>query len=270
MVACADKPVEQKPTHLDSATTANVVDTDTAETAKPDYSYGYFDPSLPPAKPKAELDALNKIWRDALEADRKWLVSERLEDWMKGLKDTDDEDGMPVHGLLTDAQFASLTTKEKLGYAMFHPEGWSQNCAEFSESAGHIQAISRMLPYDETGDFWSDRQMDALRKDSVAVKKIILECISTNNTVSIPMMHNISEFKVWAAIPKLIEIYNAQTTKDDLLLTTMIALMERASFWKWINSDLNKAMVGDENGIIALTPENAQQIIDYAQKFAAS
>ncbi len=230
----------------------------------------HLDPSLPPQKSRKEIDALNKRWGDAWEADREFLMTDRLEKWLKAIPDSSDADGYPIRLKLKKEQFAALDAKELLAYQMFHPEEWSQNCAEFGVAAGYIQAISRNLPYEDDGDYWSERQMAALIKDSVAVGKVVLECLSTNKSPSIPLMRAIAELKVKEAILPLIDIYESQEIKDDLILTTLVELMERANYWKWVYSPTCKLMVVSEGNVLPLDAPTIAEILKFAREFAES
>ncbi|MEY3444244.1 MAG: hypothetical protein RLZZ519_2525, partial [Bacteroidota bacterium] len=230
----------------------------------------HLDPSLPPQKSPKEIDVLNKRWGDAWESNHAFLMTDRLEKWLAAIPDSSDGDGYPIRLNLKKDQFAALDAREKLAYQMFHPEEWSQNCAEFGVAAGYIQAISRNLPYDEDGDYWSERQMAALIKDSVAVGKVILECLSTNKSPSIPLMRAIAELKVKDAILPLIDIYESQEIKDDLILTTLIELMERANYWKWVYSPTCKSMVVSEGNVLPLDSATIAEILKFAREFAES
>lgn len=222
-------------------------------------------PAYPPSKPDAEIAALRQQWSAALATERKTLMTDRLEQWLAALENNDGQGAT----LLPDAQFAELTTQELLAFLMLHPEDWIQDDSPEVSPAGQIQAISRHLPHDSTHLFPSERQVEALRRDSNVVKRMVVDCISLHKAVSIPMLRTVVEFKLRKAILPLIAVYKSQTTKDDLILTTLAELMERSNFWEWVNGPLCKAMAVDAHGTIPLTRENADNIIAYAQRLAA-
>lgn len=229
----------------------------------------HLDPSLPPQKPGKEIDVLNKRWNDAWEKEYDYLVSKRLQGWLDAIPDSSDEEGWPIRLKLDNQKFEELNAAELLAYQMFHPEEWSQNCAEFGEAAGNVQAISRFFPNDEDGNYWSERQMAALIKDSVAVKAVILECLSQHQVASISLMRTIAELGVREAVMPLIDIYNAQEeVKDDLILTTLMQLMERANYWKWVYSPTCKSMVVADGYFLPLDEATIGEILKFAREFA--
>lgn len=230
----------------------------------------HLEPGLPPQKSRKEIDILNKRWGDAWQIEYDYLVTDQLEKWLKAIEDSTDEDGWPIRRKLKKDQFAALNAQELLAYHMFHPEEWSQNCAEFGVSAGYIQGISRALPYDEDGNYWSERQMAALIKDSVAVGAVVVECLQKHKTASIPMMRAVAELKVKEAVVPLIAIYEAQEVKDDLILTTLIELMERANYWKWVYSPTGKQIVVTHGNVLPLDSATIADILKFAREFAES
>jgi hypothetical protein len=228
-----------------------------------------FNPTLPPKKPAGELEKLGKMWEDALAAEQKLLGTQRLRDGMAGLQDFTGADGIPIHGELKDALFTSLNAREYLAYELVHPESWSEDEVGTGIWAGQIQGIARKLPKIASGDQPSERQMEALRKDTIGLKKIVLECLTTNKSVSIPMLRIIAEFKIFPAVGPLVAIYQDQAIKDDLILTTLVQLMEKGMYWDWLKSDPFKAMLIDPDGMAPLSRQNADAIIGFAQAFAA-
>jgi hypothetical protein len=283
-----DAPLMSSLTVVDSPATDSTIFPETAISQ---------DPNQPAFKSQTEIEALQKRWKDAYEAERQLLLSKRLQLWLEDLYGLDDPNMPDVRAKLTDEQFEALSFKEKLAYQMYYPEDWSQNCKVFWSYGGIYQAIARELPQENTGYFyterdeealhkdttagrqvflpdqagfhWSERQLEALYRDTAEVKRIVLETMATTQTVSIPMMRTIVKFNVKAALLPLIDIYRKQTVKDDLILTTLMELMERLNFFDWIYSPLCKAIVVDENYTLPLTQANADEIISYAEKLAA-
>jgi hypothetical protein len=252
------------------------------------------DPNRPAEKGEEELAQLQKQWTDAYQAERKLLMTNRLQAWIDELYAQADPNDISFRPQLTADQFAALSFREVFAYQMYYPEDWSQVYDVTHAYAGKIQAICRKLPEENTGYFltdrdkevlnndttarplpdqrgyhWSERQLEALYKDTAEVRKIILECLNTNHAVSIPMMRNIAKFNVKAALIPLIHIYRSQPVKDDLILTTLVELMERLNFWDWVYSPECKAMVVDDYGTLPLTAANVEEIVKYAEKLAA-
>lgn len=226
------------------------------------------DTLLPPMKPQAERRQLQKYWEDALALEQRLLSTEALDRSVAELKDFVGDDGIPIRGELKDAEFAKLSMRELLAYQIMHPESWAEVEGKQQTRAGQILGISRKLPQDIDGFEPSDRQMSALRKDTNALKSIVLECLDKNHVASIPLLRIIAEFKIREAILPLVSIYAAQTIKDDLILTTLTLLMEKAMYWKWLKSEPFKVMLLDANGTAALTEQNIAEILEFARQFA--
>jgi hypothetical protein len=226
-------------------------------------------PSMPALKSAAALQQLEMMHAAALAAERKLLSSPALDKAMDALKDFVGADGIAIHGEIAEPQFVALSIRERLAYTLWHPEGYAEDESSANAWAGQVQGIARRLPSDLEGDVPRDRQIVALRKDTTALKKVVLECLRTNNSVSIPLMRIIADFKIFDATLPLIDIYHTQTTKDDLILTTLSILMEKGMYWKWLQSETFKAMLVDPNGMIPWTAASAEAFIAFAQSFAA-
>ncbi len=226
------------------------------------------DTLLPPMKSQAARRQLQTYWEDALALERALLGNENLNRSILELKDFVGDDGIPIRGELKDAEFAKLSVRELLAYQIMHPESWAEVEGNQQTRAGQILGISRKLPQDAEGFEPSERQMSALRKDTSALKNIVLECLEQDHAASIPLLRIISEFKIREAILPLVSIYQAQTVKDDLILTTLTLLMEKSMYWKWLKSDPFKSMLLDVTGTAALTEENAAQILEFARQFS--
>jgi hypothetical protein len=228
----------------------------------------YEEPPRPDPKSDAELAALKTAWEAAVVAEKKFLDNPQLEQWIAGLKTTEDEDGMPVYGKLDAAKFDALTPKEILHYTTFHPESWDQICAEFMFDAGTVKAISPNLPM--SGDYASERQAAAMKAHQEAIAGIVVACLNATQTVSEQMLHTIVEQDMRVAIGPLVEIYRTQKVKDDLILSALIELMEQAEYAAWVSSEPRKHVHDVWTEWMPLTAENADQIIYYAQKFATT
>lgn len=270
LAACSGNPaVESTSTSLmaaDSDSDAVTLGAAVDEQASTDT---YQELERPEAKPEKVQAQLRREWEAAEEAEKRFLGTPRLVGWVGELKETQDEDGMPLYGKLPDARFGSLTVKEHLYYSLFHPENWDQICAEFLFDAGLVKAISGSLPYGN-GDYPSDRQQKALEARLDSVGTYVVECLQANQGLSPTLMHLVVDYKIREAIPVLMDIYKSQPLKDDLILTTMIELMRNAEYPGWMESDLNKELGGSMRDYVALTPTNADKIMFYAKKFAAS
>jgi hypothetical protein len=249
--------------------------TDSADVAAADSNAGGADPTQeyempesPAAKSEADQKATKAIWEKAAANEKQFFGTPRIEKLVAGLKETMDEDGMPVYGKLDDKQFKSLTAKELVYYSVFHPETWEQICAEFLFDAGMVQGVSTYLPMN--GDFMSERQEAAIKAKMDTLTTLIASCINTNRSVSEPMLHLISTLKLKAAIGPMIEAYKAQTVKDDLILSAFVEMMSMDEYAEWSNSELAKEMNGKSRDWIPLTPANADKIMYYAKNYAAS
>lgn len=196
-------------------------------------------------------------------------MTPRLEGWIKERQLLYSGDDPAPNVALDDTQFQALTSQEKLAYQLFYPEDYAQSGLGHRAFSGNVLAISRKLPALADGLAPSERQMQAVRKDSNAIKKIILNSLETNRAASVELLYDIVALKLIKAIPLLIQIYQGQALKDDLLLTTLVALMEHSNFWPWIYSPEFKAMLVDPNETIPLTPPNIDKIITMAQKLAS-
>ncbi len=229
----------------------------------------------PTLKSEAERAKIEQQWADAIAAEKKLLGSPKLLGWMGELKSTTDEDGFDQPGKLTDAQFKGLSFSEKFCYYLFHPEMASQNCSMAFFDVGLIQGISGSLPFDGE-EYPSDRQLEAMNTQKAEVEKWILKSISTNKAISIPMMQAIVAFEVKSAIVPLLDLYQQQTVKDDLLLSACVEMMRKAEYADWGSSNVAAEMqkeMGGEYGperrdYAALNDANVQEIIALAKKFA--
>ena len=229
----------------------------------------------PTLKSEPERSRLQKQWADAVAAEKKFLGSPKLIGWIGELKSSTDEDGFDQPGKLTETQFKGLAFQEKLCYYLFHPEMASQNCSMAFFDIGLIQGISGSLPFDSE-EYQSERQLEALTTQKAELEKWVLKSIETNKTVSIPMMQLIVAFELKSAITPLLNLYAAQSLKDDLLLTTCIEMMRKAEFADWVNSEVAAEMkqeMGGEYGpemrdYAAINDANVQEVIALAKKFA--
>lgn len=229
----------------------------------------------PALKSEADRTKIKQQWADAIAAEKKLLGSPKLIGWMGDLKFTTDEDGFDQPGKLTDAQFKGLSFSEKFCYYLFHPEMASQNCSMAFFDVGLIQGISGSLPFDGE-EYPSDRQLEAMNTQKAELEKWILKSISTNKEISIPMMQAVVAFEVKSAIVPLLDLYQQQTVKDDLLLSTCIEMMRKAEYADWSSSnvatEMREEMGGDYQGemrdFAALNDANVQEIIALAKKFA--
>jgi hypothetical protein len=230
----------------------------------------------PAPKSETAQAAIRAQWDAAAAAEKKFLGSPKLLKWIDGLKSSTDEDGFDQPGKLTDAQFKGLPFQEKFCYYLFHPEMASQNCSMAFFDAGLVEGISGSLPY-ESERYASERQFQAMEGKKDDVRAWIVKSIAANKAVSVDMLHAVVAFKATSAIQPLIDLYNSQATKDDLILSAFVEMMRNAEFAKWTQSDvaaeMGKEMGGDFGGemrdFAPLTEANVQSIIAIAKEFAA-
>lgn len=236
------------------------------------------EPQRPAPKSEAEQAKVRQQWADAVAAEKKFLGSPKLLGWIDGLKSTTDEDGFDQPGKLTDAQYKGLSLQEKLCYYLFHPEVSSQNCSMAFFDAGLIQGISGSLPFGSE-EFPSERQMQSMESQKADVANWIVKSITTNKAASVELMQAVVAFDVKQAIGLLTDLYNSQSTKDDLILSTFIELMRKAEYAPWMNSDIAKEMQapmgGDEYGgemrdYAPLNQANVDKVLALAKEFAGA
>lgn len=260
ILGCTPKAAEQSSdtTTVDSVAADNaIVDADSPEDEAP---------KSPDPKPDAELKALAKAEEAVKKAEQEYLGNARLTKLVAALKDSEDEDGMPVYGKLANREFDQLTAKELLYYIVFHPESWDQICAESAFEAGKVKAISPYLPF--TGDYASERQAAAMKVKSDSMEILVLECINKNHGASEQMLRMVAEQDLTSAIVPLIEAYKSQSPQNDLILSTFIEMMDNGQFEAWTNTETAKAANDGFGNWLALTPENADKVIFYAKKYA--
>lgn len=268
-VSCQQNAADASQSSISGADSANTNATPAADLAE---GSGAMRPT---PKSEEERAKIEKQWADAIAAEKKFLGSPKLIGWMGDLKFTTDEDGFDQPGKLTDAQFKGLSFSEKFCYYLFHPEMASQNCSMAFFDVGLIQGISGSLPFDGE-EYPSDRQLEAMNTQKAELEKWILKSISTNKAISIPMMQAVVAFEVKSAIVPLLDLYQQQTVKDDLLLSTCIEMMRKAEYADWSSSnvatEMREEMGGDYQGemrdFAALNDANVQEIIALAKKFA--
>ena len=70
------------------------------------------------------------------------------------------------------------------------------------------------------------------------IKALIVESIRSTKMVSQQMMHAVSQYDVREAIVPMIEIYQNQKPKDDLILTTFMEMMAMGDYAEWKSSDV--------------------------------
>ena len=185
--------------------------------------------------------------------------------------DGDDEDGMPVYGKLETGKFHQLTVSEGFYYYFVHPEYWDQICAEASFQSGDVLAIAANLPWTGDGDYPSERQSEFVKKHEEEIKSMILACMERNMSISPEMMQVIVDLKMKTAIPTLLKIYKTQDApKEDLILTTLITLMDKAEFPDWEQSEIKKAFGEKWYETVEHNDANVDKICFYAKKFGES
>lgn len=221
-----------------------------------------------PLKPQEVLAQLRSGWDAALDAEKKFLLSPRLRGWIEDLETQSDPASPGSRAVLDEGRYAQLNPQERLAYRLFYPEGQLEDGEYEVSYAGQMMCISRWLPDDPQGRYLSARQMTDVLRDTSAIRPMILDCIATNGSVSIPMMQEIVRSKFKRSLPALIAVYERQAVKDDLLLTTLSEVMEKSNFWEWLKGNVCHQMVLDPNGTAPLSPENIAEIIAYARKFA--
>ncbi len=260
ILGCAPKAAEQS---SDNTTVDSVAaDTLVTEGDSPDDEA----PKSPDPKPEGELKALAKAEEAIKKAEQEYLGNARLTKLVAALKDSEDEDGMPVYGKLAKQDFAQLTAKGLLYYVVFHPESWDQICAESAFEAGKVKAISPYLPF--RGDYASERQAAALKLKADSIEILVLDCVNKNHGASEQMLRMVAEQDLTSAIVPLIEAYKSQSPQNDLILSTFIEMMDNGQFETWTNSETAKAANDVFGNWLSLTPENADKVIFYAKKYA--
>ena len=258
---CASQPSEQ-PSDADGAA---LVGTDSLVVEED--SPAEEPPKRPDTKPEAELRALTEAEEKASKAEQDYLGNPQLVKLVAALKDSEDQDGMPVYGKLSKSDFDRLTAKELLYYVVFHPESWDQPCSESFWDEGKVKAISPSLPL--SGDYSSERQEQAIAAKMDTIRSLIPECIDATQTVSLRMLRMVVEQNVKSAIPSLIEVYKTQSPQNDLILSAFVEMMASNDFQPWIKSETAVAVNDVFGKWLPLTPENADKIMYYAKKYAA-
>jgi hypothetical protein len=175
---------------------------------------------------------------------------------------------MPVMETLPDDQFRQLTTKEHLYYHLAYPEEWSQNCAEMYFAAGNVKAIARYLPFADDGLYVSDRQARYVENNRDSVTYWLKAFLKDRKALTTHMLNLITDFKLKVAIPDMVRIYRSQATKDDLILTALIQMMEQAQYPGWTQSKLAKEGWDDDMDVLELSQVNADMVLMYAEKYA--
>lgn len=271
VAACKDK----------TASTGNATSSDSVNataapaTATNDGASMEEGPGRPALKSESDVNAIKQQWEATASAEKEFLASPKFIAMVEKLEGQTDEDGFEQPGQLSEAQFAKLNVKEQLYYFLFHPEVSSQNCDMAMFDAGLIQGISAWLPHGEEL-YQSERQTNALASNKTEVVKLAKECLSKNKALSVPMMQMIAGMQLKELIVPMVDAYNAQTVKDDLLLTTGIEMMRMQQWPEWLSSNVAKEMDSEAGGeygglrdYAALTPENVAEVTALAKKFAA-
>ncbi len=229
------------------------------------------DNGYPKEKPKADLEALRERRKTAFKDEKNFFETPRIESWISKLKIGEDEDGMPEYGKLETGKFHQLTSKEGFYYYFVHPELWDQICAETAFEAGDVMAISQNLPWTGGGDYPSEKQTELVKSNMEEIEGMILNCLEDNQQVSPEMMAVIVELEMKSAVPVLLKIFERQSApKDDLILTTLVTLMNHAKFPDWQGSDLDEAFGEKWYESIELNETNVDKICYFAKKFGES
>lgn len=228
-----------------------------------------FYARIPKEKDAAELAALRKAREASGEAQMTFFSTMHVKEWMAGLEEKEDEDGMPLLETLPDQQFQQLTTKEHIYYHLAYPEEWSQNCAEMYFMPGNVKAIARYLPFADDGYYLSERQTKYMENNRDSVSYWVKSFLKDRKALTTEMLNLIADLKLKSAIPDMARIYRSQATKDDLILTTLIQMMVQAEYPGWTQSKLAKEGWDKEMDVLELNQVNADMVLMYAEKYAS-
>lgn len=283
--ACGDSTASSEESNQDSVQTAveeiaataseKVANSDLEQDADydrfADFSDSEDESKGPTPKPEEDLAALKKMREQAFKAEKTFFETPRISSWVSKLATTLDEESETEYGKLETGKFHQLNAKEAFYYYLVHPEMWDQICAETIFEAGDVLAIAQNLPFTGDGDHPSERQEELVKKNWPEIEGLVLDCIQKNNAISPEMMQVVVDFSMKSSIPVLTKIFKEQSeVKDDLILTTFVAMMNRANYKEWTDSEIAKEFKSMWWETIPLNDENVDKILFYAKKFAAS
>ena len=228
-----------------------------------------FDPysNMPKPKSDEELRLLGDLKKEARELEMDYFGSDRLREWIGGLGESEDEEGMPMVLELSEENYNSLTARERIYHYLYYPESWDQVCAESMFMAGEVKALSKSLPYDYSGYYQTERQRKGLDEIVDSVDYYLLDFLETNLVATDDLLRLVVDQDLNEAIPFLVKAYREKLPRNDLYLSAMMELMSSAKYADWEGSDLRKEMGEAAWGTADLTEVNADKVIYYAEKF---
>ncbi|MDR1877920.1 MAG: hypothetical protein LBQ84_09905 [Flavobacteriaceae bacterium] len=193
-------------------------------------------------------------------------------------KDEDDEEGhvdyfSEGYWALSDKEFNKLSPREKFTYVMIHPEVNTQNCDIQLNIEEEHKKIFANLPngYDEV--FWSNRQVNFLKKNRDLVVELIKESALESKRVGFNYKMALEEINAVEMVPFLIEFYS-KSKKDKDILTLLMLLMKNNKYAPFLRSTIYRELYDEEGEWdsfyrrnISYNKSNEDQIIDKAKEF---
>lgn len=227
--------------------------------------FGFVRPDY---KSDADRKALGEMEEEGNKRLREYLVGQPFRDKVAALKETEDMDGMPVYGKLPDDDFKALSAAALVYYAAYHPEEWYQICAEYLYDVGDLKGVFSYLPIET--DEPSERQVAALKAKKQEVADVVTDFLVEEGHAPLPLLRVIVSVDLREAIPALCNVYKDQAVKDDLILTTLIELMNSGGYKPIDQLYADPKVNPRRRDWLPMDDVTADKILYHARKFANS
>lgn len=181
---------------------------------------------------------------------------------------------------LSDNVFHSLYAKEKLEYAIFHPEAMGQGCyvpppTTYNEKPKNRAIIlwAQLSPTQE-GKKMSLRQKQSLKENRDSVVHYLDSAIRTGQGIPNEAYQTIVDLAGYECIPAIIADTNARVFEivySDI--TCLMLLMKKAEYTPFTSTRLYKELYGDDKNYftkVKVTNTALQHILKLAHDFYTS
>ena len=176
---------------------------------------------------------------------------------------------------ITEEQFEDLSMESRLLYCMKFPESWDQICAP-SPSYDEGKVYSS-LPFDDSGESWSNRQYEFIHDNRDFVVNTILDCVEEHHDLDLDGYNTLSALDAYEAIPILHDLYVRGELKHSYTLALFIEFMnefepyttwaDESSLWEPEDLTEEEEMWGVYYTGVNLTEEIEEKILDLALQF---
>lgn len=183
------------------------------------------------------------------------------------IEDTSDNEFIAFQ-LLTDEQFAGLTTEEKFIYSIKFPEEFDQICAEMEPRKEDY--LYGEINLDFSGETYSERQYKFLYENPSQTIALVMSCIQNQEAIAVPYRHLLKDLEAVQAMPIIIEVY--KKTKDSDYLSLLLEIMRKKKVATLGTQLWYEQLYVQQNSWearIPLTEEIANEIIALAKDYSS-